>query len=190
MVRMRFESLKQVVEALIFASDIPITVEQLKGYIEETTGSQIRKAVEELNLEYKQANRAFTIVRVAGGFQMVSRESYTQWVRKLFQRRRKARLTQAALETISVVAFKQPVTKSEIESIRGVNCDGVLRTLLERRLVTIAGRSKGPGRPLIYQTTKEFLRYFGVNELSDLPKPREMEELLKEEKDLPNDTVE
>jgi len=179
------DQLKQVVEALIFASDIPITINQLKGFIEEATASEIKKAVNSLNLEYNKTGRAITIISVAGGFQMVTREAYTQWIRKLFIKRRKSRLSQAALETLSVIAFKQPVSKSEIEAIRGVGCDGVVKTLLERKLITITGRSDGPGRPLIYASTKEFLRYFGINDVSDLPKPREIEELMKEEGDLP-----
>ena len=121
---------------------------------------------------------------------MVTRESFSQWVKKLFLKRRKSRLSQAALETLSVVAFKQPVAKGEVAQIRGVNCDAVVRTLLERKLITISGRSTGPGRPLLYRTTKEFLRYFGVNVISDLPKPRELEELLKEEKDFQGNAAE
>ena len=184
------ENLKQVVEALIFASDIPISLEQIRGFIEETTVAQVRKAIETLNLEYKQSGRAFDIIQVAGGFQMVTRQSYSSWVKKLFHKRSKARLSQAALETLSIVAFKQPVPKSEISGVRGVSSDGVINTLLERKLVTIAGRSEGPGRPLLYRTTREFLRYFGVNSISDLPKPREIEDLLKEEQHSPDDAIE
>jgi len=184
------EFVKQVVEALIFASDIPLAVEQIRGSVEETKVSQIQKVVEELNLEYNQTNRAFHIVHVGGGYQMVTRESYSQWVGKLFQQRRKSKLSLAALETLSVIAFKQPVSKSEMDGIRGVNCGGVLHTLLERKLISISGRADGPGRPLLYKTTKEFLRYFGVNDISDLPKLREIEELLKEEDHLPDDAAE
>jgi len=184
------EKLKEIVEALIFASDTPIGIDQLKGFIEETTPGQISKEIEALNLEYKQNNRAFHIIHVAGGYQMVTREAYSQWVKKLFMKKIKSRLTQAALETLSVIAFKQPVSKTEVSAIRGVNCDAVIKTLLERKLINITGRSDGPGRPLIYSTTKEFLRYFGVNDISDLPKPREIEELLKEDDNLSNDEAE
>ena len=182
--------LKQIVESLIFASDEPVSAEQLKKYIEDTTVRDIKKAVEQLNLEYSQQNRAFQITTFAGGFQMVTREAFAQWVKKLFFKRIKQRLSQAALETLAVVAFKQPVSNSEISSIRGVNCDGVLRTLLERKLITISGRSDGPGRPLLYKTTKEFLVYFGINSISDLPKPREIEELLKDKENLPEEATE
>jgi segregation and condensation protein B len=181
------ENLKEIVEALIFASDVPITADQLKGLIEEATVAGIKKAIDELNLEYKQTNRSFHIIPVAGGYQMVTRKSYATWVKRLFHKRSKAKLSQAALETLSVVAFKQPISRTEIAAIRGVNCDAVVRTLMERKLVSISGRSEGQGRPLLFTTTKEFLRYFGVNAISDLPKPREIEEILKEDKSLPED---
>ena len=186
----RTEFLKQVVEALVFASDVPISAEQIRGVVEEVTVAQIRKMVDEMNHEYNSAGRAFQIIRVANGYQMATRELYASWIRKFLQKRSSSKLTQAALETLSVIAFRQPVGKSEISNIRGVNCDGVMRTLLERKLVTISGRSQGPGRPLLYKTTREFLRYFGLDEISDLPKPREIEELLKEDKHLPEDAVE
>lgn len=182
--------LKQVIEAIIFASDVPISVKQIKALVENVTSSQIEKVIQNLNLEYSQTKRAFLIAQIAGGYQMVSRDSFSPWIQKLFQGRRKSRLSQAALETLSVIVFKQPVSKSDISAIRGVNCDAVIRTLLERKLITISGRSDGPGRPLIYKSTNEFLRYFGVNDISDLPKPREMEELLKEEANLPENSTE
>jgi segregation and condensation protein B len=179
---MNIDKLKEIVEVLIFASDTSISVKQIQSIVDEAKPKEIEKAVEVLNNEYRQTGRSFTIVMIAGGYQMVSRESYSQWVRKLFHRKIKARLTQAALETLSVIAFKQPVSKPEMESIRGVNCDGVIHTLLERKLITLAGRAEGQGKPLLYKTTQEFLRYFGVNDINDLPKPREIEEILKEEK--------
>jgi segregation and condensation protein B len=181
MAKNKLDNLKQIVEAVIFASDIPIPIEQIRGLIEETTPGQVKKVIEDLNLEYIQANRSFHIIHVAGGYQMVTRGNYSQWVKKLFLRRSKSRLTQAALETLSVIAFRQPVSKTDVSAIRGVNCDGVLKTLLERKLVTISGRGDGPGKPLLYKTTNEFLRYFGVNDIADLPKPRELDDLLKED---------
>lgn len=179
---MALDSLRGVIEALVFASDEPIPARQIQEVIEDATPGQIRKTIESLNLEYKQSSRAFQIVEVAGGYQMVTREAYNQWLRKLFQKKIKSRLSQAALETLAVIAFKQPVSRTEVDAIRGVNSDGVVHTLLERKLITLSGRGDGPGRPLLYKTTKEFLRYFGINDISDLPKPRELEELLKEEK--------
>ena len=187
---MRPEILKQVVEALIFASDIPISGSQIVQFIEESTAKNIQKIIDELNLEYKKTGRAFHIMKVAGGYQLVTRDAYANWVNKLFHKRRKQKLSQAGLETLSIIVYRQPVSKSEIDAIRGVNCDGVLKTLLERKLITISGRAEGPGRPLLYKTTSEFLRYFGVNTLKDLPKLREIEELMKEESELPEDAAE
>jgi len=177
---MQVEQLKQVVEVLVFASDIPLPADQIKAIIEETAADDIARAIEELNNDYRRTDRTFQIVHVGGGYQMVTHENYAAWVKKLFQGRLKQKLSQAALETLSVIAFRQPVAKPDIEAIRGVNCDGVIRTLLERKLVTIAGRAEGPGKPLLLKTTREFLRHFGVNDISDLPKPKEIEELFKE----------
>jgi len=177
---MQAEQLKQVVEVLVFASDIPLPADQIKAIIEETTAEEVVRAVDELNGDYRQAGRTFQIVHIGGGYQMVTHENYAAWVKKLFQGRLKQKLSQAALETLSVIAFRQPVAKPDIEAIRGVNCDGVIRTLLERKLVTISGRADGPGKPLLLKTTREFLRHFGVNDISDLPKPKEIEELFKE----------
>ncbi|MCK5149076.1 SMC-Scp complex subunit ScpB [bacterium] len=176
------DNLTQIVEAIIFASDEPITYEQLRITIEETSVKQVKTAVNELNHAYSQSDRTFHIVEVAGGVQMVTRSIYAQWLKRLFQRKAKSRLSHAALETLSVIAFKQPIAKSDVAGIRGVSCDGVVKTLLERDLVAIGGRADGPGRPLLYKTTKEFLRYFGINSIKDLPKPREIEELLQEDK--------
>jgi len=178
-------NLTQIVEAVIFASDEPITYEQLRNTIEDTSIKQVKAAVDALNLTYTQTDRTFHIVEVAGGVQMVTREAYSQWLKRLFQRKSKSRLSQAALETLSVIAFKQPLSKSDVANIRGVSCDGVVKTLLERDLVAIGGRAEGPGRPLLYKTTKEFLRYFGINSIKDLPKPKEIEELLKEDDLIP-----
>jgi segregation and condensation protein B len=177
---MQLDQLKQVVEVLIFSSDIPLPADQIRQLVEETDLDTIAKAVDELNQEYRNTGRTFQITHVAGGYQLVTHENYAAWVRKLFQGRLKTKLSQAGLETLSVIAFKQPVSKPEIEAIRGVNCDGVLHTLLERKLITISGREDGPGRPLLFKTTREFLRYFGVNEISDLPRPKEIDELFKE----------
>ena len=179
------DKLKQIIEVLIFASDEPLPVKQIRDFIEDVAPKEIKQAVDQLNHDYKQTERTFQIIEVAGGYQMVSRPNYAPWVKKLFQGRSKNRLSQAALESLSVIAFRQPVSRTEIDAIRGVNSDGVVRTLLERKLVRITGRAEGPGRPLLYATTKEFLRYFGVNSVDDLPKPKEIEDLLKDKDNLP-----
>ena len=179
---MPIEKLKEIVEVLIFASDTPISVKQIIDVVDHAKPKEVESAIDTLNMEYRESGRSFSVVQVAGGYQMVSRETYSPWIRKLFHKKIKTRLSQAALETLSVIAFKQPVSKPEIEAVRGVNCEGVIHTLLERKLINLAGRGEGPGRPLLYKTTAEFLRYFGINDISDLPRPREIEEILKEEK--------
>jgi segregation and condensation protein B len=122
-------------------------------------------------------------VEIAGGYQIVTKEKYSKHISKLYKGRNISRLTQQALETLSIVAYKQPITKQEIESVRGVNVDAVMRTLLERNLITIEGRQKAPGNPLLYGTTKFFLQYFGLKSLDALPRLKEIDELLKEDQD-------
>lgn len=184
---MEIDKLKKITEALIFASDEPLTISQIKSIIDQATSKQIKQAIEQLNHEYSQTNRSLKIVQVAGGYEMVTHESYAQWVKELFKRRSASRLSPAALETLSIIAFEQPVSNTDISSIRGVSSSGVLKTLLERKLITISGRAEGPGRPLLYKTTKEFLRYFGINSIDELPKPREIEELLEEKDKFPDE---
>jgi len=182
-------TVKEILEALIFASDEPLTVRQIVeifGMLEE--GERPRKiseenilaAIEELNREFEQAGRAFHIVKVAGGYQYATLPKFAVWLGKMVKEKSKRKLSVSALESLAVIAYKQPVTKPEIEAIRGVNADYVLRTLLERNMVTIVGRAATPGRPLLYGTTKDFLKHFGLNELSELPKPREIDELMAE----------
>ncbi|MDZ7344210.1 MAG: SMC-Scp complex subunit ScpB [candidate division KSB1 bacterium] len=178
---MERQELKRIVEALIFAADEPLSVERILETIEIKNGVDLAAVIDELNREYQQSGRAFLIRQVAGGYQIATRPDYSSWIRKLYLGRHKTRLSQAALETLAIIAFKQPISRVEIAQIRGVNSDGVIGTLLERRLVTISGRAEGVGRPLLYSTTPEFLKYFGLNELADLPKPREIEELFGKE---------
>ncbi len=183
--------LKSTLEALIFAADEPIPLKQLEelfnepqqdGTGQKITGEEIRRVIGNLNAEYEEQHRAYRIIQVGGGYQFATRPEYAEWVGKLYKEKGKRKLSHSALETLSIIAYRQPVTKPEIESIRGVNCDYVLHTLLERRLVTIIGRASTVGRPLLYGTTKDFLKHFGINEISELPKPREIEEIIEEEK--------
>jgi segregation and condensation protein B len=181
--------LKEILEALFFASDEPLTLRQVNeilGDLDENdrprriSEESILKAIEELNKELEETNRAFRIVKVAGGYQFATLPRFAHWLGRMVRERSKRKLSQAALESLAVIAYKQPVTKPEIEAIRGVNADYVLHSLLERNLVTIVGRAATPGRPLLYGTTREFLKHFGLNDLSELPKPREIDELLAE----------
>jgi segregation and condensation protein B len=141
----------------------------------------IHSAVELLNGQYEGTTRAFRIIEIAGGYQFATRSEYGEYVARLFKEKSRRRLSGASLETLAIVAYKQPVSKNDIENIRGVNCDEVLKSLLEKNLITITGRAESVGRPLLYGTTIDFLRHFGLHTLYDLPRPREIDELMKEE---------
>lgn len=173
-----YKEMKKIIEALIFASDGPISGNRIRSTIEEIDTNQIQEIVDELNIEYEQQQRSFQIVHVAGGYQFVTRPEFASYIKKYYKGRSKSKLSRAALEALAIVAFKQPISRPEIDMIRGVNSDGVVKNLLERNLIQISGRSETIGRALLYSTTAEFLRYFGVNEVSELPKPKEIEELL------------
>jgi len=184
--------LKEILEALLFASDEPVTFETLRAVFDDMnrdkpdgqkidpTKDEIREAIDALNGEYVESRRAYKIQQLAGGYVFATDKKFAAWVGKLFKEKARRKLSQTAVETLAIIAYKQPITKSEIEFIRGVNADYIMKTLLEKNLTTIVGRAHSPGRPLLYGTTPEFLKHFGLNEISDLPKPREIEELLGE----------
>ena len=171
--------LKQIIESLLFASDNPLNIQKMKTIIGEVTARDIHHCISELNHEYDKTGHSIMIIEVAGGYQLVTKEEFAPYIKQLYKGRSQSRLTQKALETLSIIAYKQPVTKQEIENIRGVNVDGVIKTLLERNLITITGREKAPGSPLLYGTTRHFLEYFGLKSLEALPKLKEIDELLK-----------
>ncbi len=171
------EELKRIIEALLFASPQPLTMSRMRAIVPGTEARDILESIEELVTEYESESRAFQVVEVANGWQLTTKPDYAIWVDKLFESRGRARLSKAALETLAVIAYKQPVVRSAIEAIRGVSVDSVLRTLMERDLVRIVGRADGPGRPLLFGTTKEFLLRFGISRISDLPKLEEIDEL-------------
>ena len=172
---------RSIIEAILTASDTPVTTGKLAELVGGETGAkEVRQYVDDLNEVYVQTSRAFRITEVAGGFQFSVHHEFAPWIRRLLQEK-PARLSQAALEVLSIVAFKQPITKAEVEHIRGVASDGVIRHLMEKGLVRIAGRSEGVGRPLLYGTARDFLKFFGLKTLADLPKVREVEDLLKED---------
>jgi segregation and condensation protein B len=179
----------EVIEALLFATDEPMSARQLLDLLnylddperpERMDQDMILRAIEFLNHEFEGSHRAFRIVKVAGGFQFATLPKHGVWLGRMVKERSKRKLSVSALESLAVIAYKQPVTKPELEAIRGVNADYVLHSLLERNLVAIVGRAATPGRPLLYGTTKEFLKHFGLNDLAELPKPREIDELLAE----------
>ncbi len=163
------EQLKKIVEVLLFVSDKPLSIENMVKALDGTGKDAIRKAIEELNAEYAATNRSFSVIEVGGGFQIMTDPFYAPWVRKLFTRDRKQRLSAPSLETLAIIAYKQPVTRADIEAIRGVNIEGVLEKLLERDIIRVVGRKDIPGRPFMYGTTRSFLTHFGLNSLEDLP---------------------
>jgi segregation and condensation protein B len=177
-----------VIEALIFSSDDSLSAEEIIRAIKsidgediELTKEEVENVVDSLNQKYSDNGHAFRILRIANGYLYATSEIFAKYVGFLSTERSRRRLSQAALETLSIIAYKQPITKPELESIRGVNSDYILATLLEKNLITIKGRAETVGRPLLYGTTDEFLKYFGLNDLSDLPKPREIDEIMQDE---------
>lgn len=169
-----------VVEALLMASDRPLGASQIASLLDGARPGDVRAYVEGLNEQYGRTGRSFKIAEIAGGFLFTVHSEYGVWVRRLLKDKAPVRLSSAALETLAIIVFKQPVMKAEVEHIRGVSVDGVVRHLLEKGLIRIAGRSDAPGRPLLYGTTRDFLKHFGLKTLSDLPKVRELDELLDE----------
>jgi len=173
------EKVRGIVEAVLMTSDTPVTPGKLQALIKGVNGRDLRRAVDALNETYSQGDHAMRITEVAGGFQIVTLREFGPWVRK-FHDHGPVRLSQAALETLAIIAFKQPVTRIEVDSVRGVDSGGVLRTLMELNMIRIVGRSEGVGRPMLFGTTRDFMTHFGLRSLADLPKPRELEELLAE----------
>ncbi|MEY2550910.1 MAG: segregation and condensation protein [Verrucomicrobiota bacterium] len=180
--------LTQVIEALLFAAQKPLTARELAAAIKgaggadellpnefaKVTEAQIAAALEQLKIESVQQGRAFQLAEKSDGWQLVSDPAYAPWVRQLFPAVKPARLTPPSLETLAIVAYRQPITRADIEAVRGVAVDGVLQNLMERGLVKIAGRAEVPGRPLLYETTQFFLEHFGLRDLNELPNAEEL----------------
>ncbi|RKY92242.1 MAG: SMC-Scp complex subunit ScpB, partial [Ignavibacteriae bacterium] len=177
-----------IIEALIFSSDEPLNgndiikaIKGIDGEDVEITLPDIENCVDSLNENYRSQNNAINILKIANGYLFATTEDNAKYVGYLSSERTKRRLSPAALETLSIIAYKQPLTKPELESIRGVNSDHIISALLEKYLIAITGRAETVGRPLLYGTTDEFLKYFGLNNLADLPKPREIEEIMEDD---------
>ena len=162
------------VEAILFASDKPLPAAKVSEIGELGGVRAVRKAVDALNEHYEQSGRAFRIVEIAGGYQIQTQPEYNEVISRLSASRRESRLSQAAMETLAVVAYRQPVLRADIEAIRGVACGEVLRGLMEKNLVRIAGRAEEIGRPILYGTTKHFLEIFGLSDLKELPKVEQL----------------
>jgi segregation and condensation protein B len=169
--------LKSAIEALVFVSGNPLSVDRLKGILEEATAEQIEAQVRLLQQEYIDRGSGLMLAEVAGGYQLATRPELFGWIRKFKTVKTTTRLSKPALETLAIVAYKQPITRSEVEAIRGVNIGGIMRNLMERRLVKIVGKKDVPGKPMMYGTTLEFLQYFGLKDLSALPTLKEFQEL-------------
>ena len=165
---MEREELKAVIENVLFAADQPVSMGQLQGLFAETTEkAALKSALDELVREYQSRN--LQLMEVAEGYQLMTRHDYSDWVRKFMKLDKTAKLSQPSLDTLAIIAYKQPLTKAEVEEIRGVDSSGVVRTLLEKKVIAPSGRKKVPGRPIMYRTTRKFLEYFGLMDLKDLP---------------------
>jgi segregation and condensation protein B len=172
------EDLKYIIESLLFVSETPLTVDQVKGVLEDVDTSAIKSAIEELITEYERRDGGFVLRQVAGGYQFRTQGRFNESIKRLVKPSA-PRLSKAALETLAIIAYNQPIIRSDIEHIRGVDSGGVIRMLMERKLIRVLGRKEIPGRPLIYATTKHFLEVFELKDLKDLPTPKEIEELSK-----------
>ena len=160
----------KMVEAVLFASDVPVEAKKLMeisdGLLDD---SKLTEVIDHLNLEYEKTGRTFRIVEVAGGFQFETLQQYGQFIERLYRSKQRPKLTRASLETLAIVAYKQPISKVEIDALRGVDSDASIRTLQNRDLIEVTGRSDSPGKPMLYGTTMEFMRYFGLKDIKDLP---------------------
>lgn len=175
------EQLVPHIEALVFATDTPVSREEIHACLEQALEAPVEKeaieeALQQLAAWYQNSGRAFELVEIADGFHFMTKGAYHHTVATYLKQTTRKRLSQAALETISIIAYKQPISRSDLERIRGVNCDYSMQKLLEKELVTIVGRSEGPGRPLLYGTSEKFMDYFGLKSLKDLPLPKDFKD--------------
>ena len=177
---MEREELKSIVENVLLAADQPINASELsKIFLDGTDKNQLQSILDELKEEYNSRN--LQIMEVADGYQLCTRHEYNDWIRKYLKLDRSSRLSQPSLDTLSIIAYKQPLTRQEVDDIRGVDSSGVLKTLLEKKVIGPAGRKKVPGRPIMYRTTQKFLEYFGLKDLSDLPTLEDLREEMEGE---------
>ncbi len=167
--------IKKVIEALLFVSEKPVTTDEIKQVLDGMEEEKIKEAINELREDYEKQERSFAVVELAGGYQIITKPEFAPWVSKLFKRD-ELKLSNPSLETLAIIAYRQPLTRSEMEKIRGVNVEGVLKTLLDKGMVKIRGRKDAPGRPITYGTTEAFLKRFGLGGLEQLPKLRDFTE--------------
>ncbi|MBD0315608.1 MAG: SMC-Scp complex subunit ScpB [Nitrospiraceae bacterium] len=176
--------LKGILEAMLFVSPEPLSLARLTAVLADVTKDELERVLRSLGEDLEQEGRGVRLAEIAGGFRLVTKQEYAAWVKRLDKAKSTAKLSRSALESLAIIAYKQPIVRSEIEEIRGVETSGVVRTLLERKLVRIVGRKEVPGRPIMYGTTKYFLEHFGLNDLSQLPPLREFKELGEAEQSL------
>lgn len=169
---------KSILEAILFAASEPITVKQFQHAIPKLNVREIRKALSELQEDYQQTNRSFRLIEIANGYQICTLPEYSEWIRKFYIQQVRVTLSPSALETLAIVAYKQPVTRNDVSTIRGVNSDSVISALVEKGLVRVSGRKEGAGRSLLFSTTDTFLQQFGLKDPSELPSLEEIEQLL------------
>jgi len=174
---MEIEKLKRILESLLFVSETPLAVKRAASLLKGVSAEEVEKALQELKEEINQLGRSFQVVQVGEGFQLVTRPEYHSWAKDLYKVVSTTRLSKAALEALAIIAYKQPVTRAEVEAIRGVEVDNLVQSLLQKKMIRILGRAEAVGRPLLYGTTHEFLVHFGLRDLSDLPKISEIQEL-------------
>jgi segregation and condensation protein B len=176
--------LQGIVESLLFVSQEPLSIQRLAAVIGDVSKADIAQALQGLGEELEREGRGIRLAEIAGGFRLVTKQEYASWIKRMDKTKSAAKLSRSALESLAIIAYKQPIVRGEIEEIRGVEASGVVRTLLERKLVRIVGRKEVPGRPIMYGTTKYFLEHFGLNDLSQLPPLREFKELGESEQAL------
>ena len=181
-INLQREQLKSIIECLIFTSEIPITVDKIRNVVEDISKKEIKELIEELMEEYQNQDRGIFIREVAHGYQFCTKSEYSLWVQK-FRKTKPYHLSQAVLETLAIITYKQPVTKAEVEAIRGVDCSGVVKSLMDKKLVTILGKKDVIGRPFLYGTTPKFLEVFGLDKLANLPTIEAIEQ--KKDSELP-----
>ena len=178
---MENSELKGIIEALLFVAGEPLSIDRIKAILEDADKKDIQAMLWELQHEYDMRLSGLRILEVAGGFQIASRPELAQWIKRLRKVKQSSRLSKPSLETLAIIAYKQPLVKAEIEDIRGVDSSGVLKGLLDKHMIKIVGRKDVAGRPILYATTREFLQYFGLRDISDLPTLKEFTELMPEE---------
>lgn len=169
------DEVKRIVEALLFSVQEPISVRKISEIVEGTEAKEIREVIQQLREEYDTHDRVFQIEEIANGFQLLSRPEYHEWISKIRKKSGESKLSQQALETLSIIAYEQPIIRADIEAIRGVQAGQMIRTLIEKGLVKITGRDEVLGRPLLYGTTTKFLDHFGLKSIKDLPKVEDLE---------------